>query len=489
MNKLFFSMMLICLLGCKKDGKVGTTVEPAINPVVASSDTVTTSTKNFKGVNWADPRDNFADDWLILSGLNAMDDETVMKEKAGKILSALQAKGINTVRFPVNPATVLQTWWPRYSSVISAAAGKGMKVILAYWEGASSKDGIVDNTATFWLMWTNVLANFSNNGNIYFEVFNEPHGYSVSDLKTLYAEFLTRFPALPKRRVILDGVGYATDVNSIGSDNRFNGCLLSFHFYSWFANSKTTADWELPLRSINHPERTITTEFGVPMTNGKNYLEHPGSDAEITYFQGMTNQLHELGMGSMYWPGLRAGDSYSMFSLNGTSLDVNNTSGFTRLQYAWGTGSVDPLYASFQPGTFQRIVNRNSEKTLDVNGSATTNGANIIQWDYLAQQNQQWAIMADGDGWFKIINRNSNKALEVSEGSNVAGTSITQWDYSGRANQQWQITDIGFGYYKIINKNSELALDVNGGSVSNGGNIIQWHWNNGANQQWKIALQ
>jgi hypothetical protein len=487
MNKFIFIGILLLLFGCKKE--VAKPTESTTNPVVAASDTITTSTKNFKGVNWADPRDNFADDWLILSGLSASDDEMSINDKTEKILSALQAKGINTVRLPVNPSTVLQTWWPRYSSIITRAAGKGMKVIVAYWEGASSKDGLVDNTSSFWSMWANILATFSNNGNVYFEIFNEPHGYAPEALKTLYAEWVAKFPALPKRRIILDGVGYATDVNSIGSDARFNGCLLSFHFYSWFANSKTTADWEVPLRSINYPERTITTEFGVPMTNGKDYLDNPGSDAEITYLQGMTNQLNALGIGSMYWPGIRTGDSYSMFTLNGNNLDVNNASGFTRLRYAWGMGTVDPLYASFQPGTYHRILNRNSDKSLDVNSGATTNGANIIQWEYSGQQNQQWDLVSTGNGVFKVVNRNSNKALDVNGGSTAPGTATIQSDYTGGANQQWQITDIGFGYYKIINKNSGLALDVNGGSVNNGADIIQWHWNNGANQQWKIALQ
>jgi hypothetical protein len=178
-----------------------------------------------------------------------------------------------------------------------------------------------------------------------------------------------------------------------------------------------------------------------------------------------------------------------MFTLNGSNIDVNNTSGFTRLQYAWGGGTVDPLYASFQPGTYQRIINRNSEKSLDVTSGSTLNGATIIQWEYAAMQNQQWDLVSTGSGTFKVLNRNSSKALDVKVASNAAGTMTVQSEYSGAANQQWQITDIGFGYYKIINKNSGLSLDVNGGAMNNGADIIQWYWNNGKNQQWKIASQ
>jgi hypothetical protein len=292
---------------------------------------------------------------------------------------------------------------------------------------------------------------------------------------------------LARRRVILDGAGYATDVNAIGADNRFDGCLLSFHFYTWFDNKQTISDWELPVSSLNYPERTIMTEYGVPMTNGKNYLGYPGSDQEITYLQGMTSQLHDRGVGSIYWPGLRTGDSYSMFNFDGNSLQVNNSSGLTRLQYAWGSGAVDPLYATFVPGVYYKILNRNSSKSLDVSGASTSNGGNIIQWDYSGGANQQWAITSVGDGYFSVVNKNSTKALDVNGASVVAGTSIIQWDYSGNTNQQWRIYDIGFGCYKLYNKNSMQALDVNGGSSSNGAQVIQWYWNAGTNQQWKIS--
>ena len=39
-------------------------------------------TGQFDGVNWADPRDNFADDALVLSGLTASDSYATIKAKA-----------------------------------------------------------------------------------------------------------------------------------------------------------------------------------------------------------------------------------------------------------------------------------------------------------------------------------------------------------------------------------------------------------------------
>jgi hypothetical protein len=337
-------------------------------------------------------------------------------------------------------------------------------------------------------MWDSVIATYQNNPNIYFEVFNEPHGYSTADLKTLYTNFLDRYPNLSRDRIVLDGAGYATDVNNIGSDSRFSNCLLSFHFYTWFANnSQITADWERAVRGLWYPARTIITEFGVPMTNGKAYLSAPGTDREVTYLQGMTNVMHDLGIGAIYWPGLRDGDSYSMFTFNGKSLTVNNPSGLIRLQYAWDDTIIEQPYGTFTAETIYKIINKNSNKSLDVNNGSTADGGNIIQWDYWGGTNQQWSLNSLGSGYYSIINRNSNKALDVNGGSTNAGAGIIQWSYWGGANQQWHVIDQGFNYYKVINKNSGLSLDVNGGSTANGGNIIQWYDNSANNQIWQIV--
>ncbi len=489
MKKLYFTICLACLFAaCKKNVAGSRTTTDTTNPVVVASDTVTTSTKNFKGVNWADPRDNFADDWVIPSGLNSNDDNNLLLTKTETILTAFKAAGINTVRLPINPPTVLQNWWPKYSAVITKASLMGMKVILAYWEGASSKDGLVDNSAQYTQMWDKIVAGFSNNQNVYFELFNEPHGYNLTDLKELYAQWLIKNPSISRRRILLDGAGYATDVNGIGADSRFDNCLLSFHFYAWFnGNYTTTADWQLPVKSINYPARTVTTEFGVPMTTGKDYAGTPGTDNEINYMQGMTSGLHDLGIGSVYWPGLRSGDSYSMFSYNGSSVGINSASGLARLQYAWGTGTVNPFYKVLTTGAFYKIINKNSGKAVDVDGGSTSNGGNIIQWDYSGGNNQQWSFTSLANDYFAIINKNSGKVLDVHGSSANAGVAIIQNDYSGSNSQQWLITDIGFGYSTIINRSSRQSLDVNSGSTTNGGNIIQWYWNNGNNQQWQIA--
>lgn len=481
-------MIFIAMVSCTdNDPSSGNLASEDTSEVMEAIDPYIDNTSNFRGVNWADTRDNFVDSWLLLSGLETTDDVATVATKAENIYAVFQSHQINTVRLPINPATVLQNWWQQHAKAISTGPQMGFKVILAYWEGSSARDGKVDNQSGYWTMWDKVVAKYIGNQNIYFELMNEPYGYTEDELKTLYEAWLLRYPDVPKWRVVLDGVGYATGVNEIGADSRFEDCLLSFHYYTWFNGAyQTTADWELPVKNINYPERTIMTEFGVPMTNGKEFMLAPETDNEVTYLQGITTALSDKGMGSIYWPGIRTDDSYSMFTYTNGNVIVNNNSGLERLHVAWNLQNTPNFYLEPQANAFYKIINRNSGKSVDVSGGATTNGANVIQWDFNGGDNQQWSFTGTDEGYFNITNKNSNKALDVNGASHDAGTEIIQWDYADETNQQWLIKTIGFGYYTIINRNSNQSLDVNGGATYNGGDIIQWYYNNGYNQQWYI---
>lgn len=477
---------LIFLGSCTKD--FGWLKQEIFNKVKDSLLSPNFSLSAIRGVNWADPRDNFTDDFVVPSGLSSADNYAATKSKADNILNAFQQRGVNTVRLPVNPSSVLGSWWASYTGAIDRATQRGMRVIVAYWEGNSSRDGRVDNTTEFWNMWQAIVNKYKSDSSVYFEVFNEPHGYSLGSLTDLYSEWLGKFPNVPRGRIFLDGVGYAQDVNGVGNDSRFNGCMLSYHNYTWFDNGKTTiADWEGAIFSIAYPERTVMTEFGIPMTNGKDYVSPPASDREIAYFQGLTAQARERGMGSIYWPGLRDGDSYSLLTLTGTTLTTNNDAGLQRLQFGWGIGQAQPFYASFDSTAYYSIICRNSNKGLDVNGSSTADGGAIIQWDFWGGINQQWRLVSQGNGFFTIVNRNSGKVLDLRDGSPAWGTDIVQWTDNDSTSQQWQITDIGFGYFEIINRKSGISLDVNGSSTNNGEKIIEWPQNFGRNQQWQIV--
>jgi Cellulase (glycosyl hydrolase family 5) len=305
------------------------------------------ATNQFRGVNWADRRDNFVADDLVLGGLDTSDTYDVTRVKARAILGGFEHDlGANTVRLPVNYPTVSGSYWPSYAGVIDEASRLDMKVVLSYWESSGSKDGKVDDLAQFWSMWRTIVDQYAGDRHVYFEPMNEPHGYSAPEWKDLAAEWMQRYPTVPRGRVIVSGSGYNQNGTTVGGDPRFDGCLISIHIYGfWHANWTTEQQWKDALTASIGPyaNRTIISEFGAPMTTGLDYtggLGHGSADHFIAFMTGVPNRARELNLGTIYWPGLRVGDPYSLETLHGTgtdlSLTLNSPSGRGRLRHSWG---------------------------------------------------------------------------------------------------------------------------------------------------------
>jgi hypothetical protein len=306
------------------------------------------NTSQFRGVNWADQRDNFQSGVLYVSGLSSSDTYSSAFATGTSVMSQFMSKlGANAVRLPINEATISQ-YWGTYTGAIDAVLAKGM-VVFCYWDSAKSNKPPDMNA--FWNMWKTVVDKYGGNDNAYFEIFNEPNMYSKADLVALYASWLTRYSTVPKGRVILDGTGNAQNVPDIGSASELDGCLLAVHDYSFFGSDTWTSEsqWTSHLRGEvgNYADRTICTEWGGPMSPGSkngisyDYLDYGKSPTNYfeAYIRGMSSQLRAWNMGSFYWPGLRDGDWYSMTIRSGTGsnlvLSIPNQSGLAQLQNAW----------------------------------------------------------------------------------------------------------------------------------------------------------
>jgi len=48
-------------------------------------------------------------------------------------------------------------------------------------------------------------------------------------------------------------------------------------------------------------------------------------------------------MGSVYWPGLRTGDTYSLATLQGTGTDLSLTEGVSFIEWGWGRPPHPPV--------------------------------------------------------------------------------------------------------------------------------------------------
>lgn len=305
----------------------------------------------FRGVNWADPRDNFADDEVVPSGLSTSDSYATTYAKATDITRDFRRKvGANTLRLPINPYSVGNDWWRSYRGAIDAATDHGFKVILSYWEGTGEdKEGTVDDPDAFWDMWATVVRAYRSDKRVYFEPMNEPHGYAEADWIDLAAQWLDTFPSVPRNRVFVSGSGYSDHVGGVCADPRLDGTYLALHNYA-FWGQRTYEQWlaDFQERIGGCADRTVLDELGVAMTTGIDYDDpRPTGNAEtdnfVAFLRAATETVDELDMGAVYWPGLRTGDTYSLTTLRGEgtdlSLTVNNPSGLELVQQAWGRHS------------------------------------------------------------------------------------------------------------------------------------------------------
>ena len=313
-------------------------------------------TSQFRGVNWADKRDNFVSDVLVLSGMSLSDNYQSASVVADRVIGQFQELfGTNSVRIPVNEPTVSK-FWDTYTGVIDMALSKG-RVVMGYW-GPAQPAG-PKNMNDWWSMWAKVVEKYGDHPNAYFEVFNEPHMYSKTELRDLYAEWLEKFPNVPRDHILLDGSGLAWNVPDIADDPRFEGCLFAVHEYTFWNMSITTEQgWKDSFKGKvgKYIDRTVCTEWGGAMSPGdKNGVHYDYMDYNSTptnyfmaYIRGMSDQLREWEMGSFYWPGLRDGDWYSMTKRTGEGanikLEIVNQSGVDRMKMAWAdTVETTPL--------------------------------------------------------------------------------------------------------------------------------------------------
>ena len=296
------------------------------------------ATNQFKGVNWADTRDNYNTGWVIPDGLAASDDYSQVYSVANDYIEAFESNlGANTVRLPINPPSVSSSWWSAYRGAVDAALADGMKVILSAWTESTSV-GTITNMSAWQSMWNTVVSDYGGNSNVYFEPLNEPYGYTLSQWVSICTTWLADYPSVPRGRVIISGTGYNDHVTGVGAASALNGTLLSLHYYGTWNSYTQESQWvsDLNSRIGSYTSRTIIDEFGAPMTTGVDYLTDHNGAVEQSYFAAVTDTARSDGMGSVVWAGLKTGDSYSMEAHNGSGLSNNNASAVTQVRWGWG---------------------------------------------------------------------------------------------------------------------------------------------------------
>ncbi len=139
-------------------------------------------------------------------------------------------------------------------------------------------------------------------------------------------------------RIFVGGTGYDQNIGAVAGSSITSGCLFSCHDYGFWNQSQTSNSWfynSLSTEVGSYASRTVLTEFGGDMNQGWNYQGGDQGNYQIASLNGFCNYCHATGMGSTYWAGLKTGDWYSLYTLSGTTMTLQSSSGLTLIQYGW----------------------------------------------------------------------------------------------------------------------------------------------------------
>jgi endoglucanase len=309
-----------------------------------------TGAPSFHMVNWAVNGDNFQDGPLLLSGITSSSDTYAgVQTKSNLVLNAfITLLGANSVRVPINEPTALTSWWGSYKAVIDTAVAKNMKVVVGYWAWHNGKP---DDVSTFYTMWKVVSAAYAKNPLVYFDIHNEPYGYTSAAWIQQVHDWIAMFPEVPQSQVIIAGDQWDDNVNPEGA--AFPGYLLQLHIYDiGDSGPLTEAAWSNTVAGVVGPyaNRTIVGEWGENIAS-VNYNLAPTNTSQTTqlnyaYVVGASNAIHDLKMGSGWWPGLWAVtgniSSWGLLNMYGSgnelTFSVQNPSGggLARVHHSWG---------------------------------------------------------------------------------------------------------------------------------------------------------
>ncbi|ONI91919.1 hypothetical protein ALI22I_06535 [Saccharothrix sp. ALI-22-I] len=122
--------------------------------------------------------------------------------------------------------------------------------------------------------------------------------------------------------------------------------------------------------------------------------------------------------------------------------------------------------------TFERIVNRNSGKVVDVQAPNTDDRARVGQYTSNGQPWQRWRFVDAGGGYHRIESLNSGKCLDVLDRSTADGAAVIQFQCWNGTNQQFQVVQSG-AYFTLRARHSGKCLTVAGSSTADGAVLEQ----------------
>ncbi|ARS38320.1 hypothetical protein CA265_00895 [Sphingobacteriaceae bacterium GW460-11-11-14-LB5] len=127
-------------------------------------------------------------------------------------------------------------------------------------------------------------------------------------------------------------------------------------------------------------------------------------------------------------------------------------------------------------------------KLLNVPGSATADGTQVIIYTDGNSNNARWSVTKNADGYYRLSPLHApTKALTVVGSATANGTKLEIRTHTGATSQQFNITPEASGYYIISPRNAPSKnVDVPGSATANGTLLNIWSYGGANNQKFKF---
>ncbi|MCX7746268.1 MAG: M6 family metalloprotease domain-containing protein [Clostridia bacterium] len=329
-------------------------------------------------------------------------------------------------------------------------------------------------------------------------------GSSGTGVFTLMSSNIPKNPMAPDPycRNIISGWGTVTDINSLAdlSTVTVNSNAIGCYRYNTpykneyflIENMERKGHWssapgeglviwhveQFGNNSFN--EMTFTNHYllSVEQADGQNHLERGigGGDSGDFFGASTLSQFNDTTVpSSKCWNGTSSG--LDIFNIS----NIGSTMTFTIRKHAI------PAPVTFNPNDYYKIVNKNSNKCLDVYYASTDDGASLWQWSDNGSDAQKWRIVEQSNGYYKLVSKVSNKCADVYYNGNQDGTKVHQWTDNGSDAQMWALLDDGNGYFRLLGKGSRKYLEISGGSIDDGALAQIWSGAEVNHQLWQIV--
>ena len=222
-------------------------------------------------------------------------------------------------------------------------------------------------------------------------------------------------------------------------------------------------------------EGTIIQQFPFDGTNSQRWRIEVQPDLSFKIYNGTCNKPLRLESGSL---------------LDGANVGIK--ADFGTESFKWYIQEA-PCAAPIDPNQCYRIVNKATNKVLEVKDGLDADGTQIYQWaSSNTRQQQIWHIreFRAGTAKFNIISSQSVKLMDILDntaaGYCVEGTIIQQFTADKTNSQNWLLEPQTDGSYKILNATCNKYLRVESASTADGASVgikndfgsdaFKWHF-------------